>query len=175
MKERNYILPTDDEENRIAALLVVNDEAARWLCTAREAFGRLHLETPNVMFIQYGGPGMLWEARPIRFFAMDEDLEEAVFDEGCNVMLGLPLYQAAYEYVGYSAALLFVSGEGVAWEFILPDNSRITTNVLHWAEIGSEIEDLIRCGFEDCAMRHPMAGALELVTCRACRGRKVKK
>ena len=102
--------------------------------------------------------------------AIDPETYEHLYD-GSNVRLGAVQPDFEYTVVETLHGTTHLTSDGVYWAASAygPAGGRLTTAVLTWRELGVEGDDDVRCQYEDCDEQHPIAGALELVTCRTCR------
>jgi hypothetical protein len=152
------------------------------------ACGMVTVDEERMKFLQAAPEHMAWlrawgGAAVVTFFdpdgvkflnvpdaeTLDYETIEALY-EGSNVMLGTPLDEGDYEEMPLTGAVLMISDAGVCWGARAKvGGSLLETKLLHWSELGVEVEDNVRCRHLGCAEGHPMAGELELVTCLQCR------
>ena len=165
MEDRTFILPTDDEDGEVAAMVTLAEESMTALARMRTD---INAEREEVVAKTYRSlPG----ARFTVFEITDEELteEEAemfyeVFKHASAYMLAEPLRteicQPRDEAELYSLEV---------------DRARLTfrLGVLEatatWNDLGVDPEDRVRCWFRNCPDGHPEAQDSELVTCHTCR------
>lgn len=166
METRTFILPTDDDDNEIAALITVTEDSLRALARMRTA---IHAEPEEVT-------GKIYDALPGASFknivlkaedaSLDAD-EFEMFDDvyrcGSTYMLGKPLREGICGVWDTPLYQVIVKRDTVTFRF------DCVSSTVTWNDLGVEPEDLVRCWFNDCPDEHPAARGSELVTCHTCR------
>ena len=140
---RKFLVPLDNETDKWALLVEMNDESLNWARRARAAFEKLKKESDLPLEeIQFN-----WAGRPVQVIqdvALDEDTVDAVFYDMSAIMLGTDLDPATYRTIERRGPMVVgVAGAGLYWSGFTKDGPFNTWRALSWIELGVDAEEEI--------------------------------
>ena len=162
---KTFLMPSDLDGTFV--MLKATDEFVAWAGRAKVSFDKVRALDPSLDNMRF----LTGDFEFITFTdKVDEEIAETVEAMLDNLMLPAPLDPEQYELQDKNEKnCIIVSARGIrAWSAVT-DIGSVCSFLLAWNELGIDVDDLIRCRYNDCKEEHPVAGESELVTCHTCR------